>query len=150
MTTETSLQPVLIAGQWRPSEAGSSFRAENPATGEKLPGEYPISRWADCNAALAAAAEAAPAMRAAAPAQIADFIMRYAARIEAQSAAIVEMAHLETGLPRAPRLADVELPRTTGQLRQAAAAILDGAWALPTIDTKLNLRSCLEPIGPVW
>jgi NADP-dependent aldehyde dehydrogenase len=89
-------------------------------------------------------------MRAAAPAQIADFLTRYAARIEAQSAAIVEMAHLETGLPRAPRLAEVELPRTTGQLRQAAAAILDGAWALPTIDTKLNLRSCLEPIGPVW
>jgi alpha-ketoglutaric semialdehyde dehydrogenase len=150
MMTETSLQPVLIAGQWRPADAAGSFHAENPATGDALPDAYPISRWADCDAALAAAAEAAPLMRATAPERIADFLTRYAARIEAQSAAIVEMAHHETGLPRAPRLAEVELPRTTGQLRQAAAAILDGAWALPTIDTKLNLRSCLEPIGPVW
>jgi alpha-ketoglutaric semialdehyde dehydrogenase len=150
MTTPSSLLPVLIAGQWRPAEAGGSFRAENPANGEKLPDEYPISRWADCDATLAAAAEAAPVMRAMPPERIADFLMRYAARIEAQSVALVEMAHLETGLPKSPRLADVELPRTTGQLRQAAAAILDGAWALPTIDTKLNLRSCLEPIGPVW
>ena len=150
MMTETSLQPVLVAGQWRPADAAGSFHAESPATGDALPDAYPISRWADCDAALAAAAEAAPLMRATAPERIADFLTRYAARIEAQSAAIVEMAHHETGLPRAPRLAEVELPRTTGQLRQAAAAILDGAWALPTIDTKLNLRSCLEPIGPVW
>jgi NADP-dependent aldehyde dehydrogenase len=44
----------------------------------------------------------------------------------------------------------VELPRTTGQLRQAAAAVAEGSWALPTIDTKNNLRSCYEAIGPVW
>jgi alpha-ketoglutaric semialdehyde dehydrogenase len=111
--------------------------------------EYPVSTWADCDAALAAAAEAAPVLRAAPPEQIADFLTRFAGRIERQSAAIVEMAHLETGLPKSPRLGEVELPRTTGQLRQAAAAALEGSWALPVIDTKLNLRSCLEPLGPV-
>jgi alpha-ketoglutaric semialdehyde dehydrogenase len=63
---------------------------------------------------------------------------------------LVDMAHRESGLPKAPRLAEVELPRTTGQLRQAAAAAIDGSWALPTIDTKLNIRSMLAPIGPVW
>jgi NADP-dependent aldehyde dehydrogenase len=149
-TSSSSLLPVLIAGQWRAADAGGSFHAENPATGEPLPEQYPISRWSDCDAALAAAAEAAHVLRALDPARIADFLTRYATRIESQSAAIVELAHNETGLPKSPRLAEVELPRTTGQLRQAAAAILDGAWALPTIDTKLNLRSCLEPIGPVW
>ncbi len=57
-----------------------------------------------------------------------------------------------TSKPRcrsSPRLADVELPRTTGQLRQAADAALEGSWALPTIDTKNQIRSCFEPIGPV-
>ena len=44
----------------------------------------------------------------------------------------------------------MELPRTTGQLRQAAAAALEGSWAMPTIDTKLNIRSMLAPLGPVW
>ncbi|HWA99852.1 MAG TPA: aldehyde dehydrogenase (NADP(+)), partial [Pirellulales bacterium] len=58
-------------------------------------------------------------------------------------------AAAETGLARKPRLADVELPRTTGQLRQAAAAAVEGSWALPTIDTKLNIRSRYAPLGPV-
>ena len=57
---------------------------------------------------------------------------------------------LKRRLPGAPRLKDVELPRTTSQLRQAAAAAREGSWALPTIDTKLNIRSCLASIGPVW
>ena len=43
----------------------------------------------------------------------------------------------------------MELPRTTGQLRQAADAALDGSWALPTIDTRNQIRSCFEPLGPV-
>jgi NADP-dependent aldehyde dehydrogenase len=34
-------------------------------------------------------------------------------------------------------------------LRQAAAAALEGSWALPTIDTQLNIRSMLAPLGPV-
>src|ERR1035438_5155307 len=141
--------PILIAGEWRAAKASLTFHAENPATGEKLPGEYPVSGWADCDDALAAAAEASHVLRATTPEQIAKFLTRFAERIEARKNELVEIAQAETGLPKAPRLADVELPRTTGQLRQAAAAVLEGSWALPTIDTKLNIRSVLAPLGPV-
>ena len=41
------------------------------------------------------------------------------------------------------------MPRTTGQLRQAAAAVLEGSWALPTIDSRLNIRSMFAALGPV-
>ena len=41
------------------------------------------------------------------------------------------------------------MPRTTNQLRQAAAAARDGRWALPTIDADANIRSIHGPIGPV-
>ena len=143
-----SYQPVLIAGEWRAAKAGGSFRAENPATGETLPAEFPISTWADCADVLNAATEAAAILRTAPSEQIAKFLMRFAERIEARKAELVETAHAETALPKSPRLADVELPRTTGQLRQAAAA-LEGSWALPAIDTKLNIRSMLAPLGPV-
>ena len=51
------------------------------------------------------------------------------------------MAHLETALPADPRLRSVELPRTTGQLRQAAAACRERTWRHATIDSKLNIRS---------
>src|SRR5262249_20117714 len=105
--------------------------------------------WADCDAALNAAVEAAKTLRAAPPEQIAQFLGGFAKRIEARKSELVETAHLETALPKAPRLGEVELPRTTNQLRQAAAAVLEGSWAQPTIDTKLNIRSLLGPIGPV-
>ena len=144
-----STQPVLIAGQWRPAQASGTFHAENPANGERLSGEYPVSTWADCDTALNAAAEAARILRATTPEQIAKFLTRFAERIEARKSEIVETAHAETALPKSPRLMEVELPRTTGQLRQAAAAALEGSWALPTIDTKLNIRSVLGPLGPV-
>ena len=145
-----AIHPVLIAGEWRKAQSRRSFSSENPALWVTLPGDYPISDWADCDAALAAATAAAAVLRASPHDTIAAFLDAYAGRIEARKAEIVDVAHTETGLPRAPRLADVELPRTTGQLRQAAAAAREGSWALPTIDTKLNIRSLLAAIGPVW
>ncbi len=142
--------PVLIAGKWRDSRATGTFHSVNPTSGEPIPGDYPVSSWADCDDALDAAVGAAGALRSAPPEQLARFLTRFAERIEARRAELVDMAHQESGLPKAPRLADVELPRTTGQLRQAAAATLEGSWSLPTIDTKLNIRSRLGPLGPVW
>ena len=144
-----SIQPILIAGEWRAAKASGTFHADNPATGEKLPDEFPTSVWSDCDDALNAAAEDANVLRAIPSEQIAKFLTRFAEGIEARKIEIVEAAHSETALPKAPRLADVELPRTTNQLRQAAAAALEGSWALPTIDTKLNIRSMLAPLGPV-
>ena len=144
-----STQPILIAGEWRTAKASRTFHADNPATGEKLPEEFPTSVWSDCGDALDAAVEAASILRATPPEQIAKYLTRFADRIEARKTEIVEAAHAETSLPKAPRLADVELPRTMNQLRQAAAAALEGSWTLPTIDAKLNIRSVLGPLGPV-
>ena len=140
---------VLIGGQWRPSKAASTFYAVNPATGERLEGTYPVSSWDDCEAALSAAATAASELRRIPPASIARFLTRFADRLDARRAQLVAQANLETALPSSPRLADVELPRTINQLRQAADAALEGSWALPTIDTKNQIRSCFEPLGPV-
>jgi alpha-ketoglutaric semialdehyde dehydrogenase len=73
----------------------------------------------------------------------------YATRLEANSDSLCKIANAESALPIKPRLADVELPRTAGQLRQAAAAARSGSWANAVIDTKLGIRSCYEAIGPV-
>jgi NADP-dependent aldehyde dehydrogenase len=75
-----------------------------------LPDEFPVSTWADCDATLAAAAEAATTLRTVPPEQIAKFLMRFAEHIEARKSELVEMAPVETALPKAPRLAEVELP----------------------------------------
>jgi alpha-ketoglutaric semialdehyde dehydrogenase len=143
-----AVQPVLIDGVWRAAQASGTFRAENPATREPLADEYPISTWADCDAALAAAVKASVALRTVSPELIAKFLDRFAERIEGRAADLVDLAHQETAYPKSPRLADVELPRTTNQLRQAAAAVREGSWQRATIDTKANIRSRHAAIGP--
>ena len=143
------MEKVLIAGQWRDANASSSFQAANPSTRELLDAQYPVSTWQDCDEALTAAAAAAVALRNVSGVQIAEFLEAYAVDIEANAEAIVEMAHAETAYPKETRLAGGEMPRTTNQLRQAAAAARDGSWALPTIDTATGIRSVYGAIGPV-
>jgi NADP-dependent aldehyde dehydrogenase len=142
-------RPVLIDGRWRPSAGTKTFRAANPATTEPLPDEYPVSSWEEVETAIDAAFEAARQLRGASGDRFAAFLEKYADNIEARAAELVESAHAETALPVSPRLKDAELPRTVNQLRQAAAAAREMSWSAPTIDTKNNIRSAYEPIGPV-
>lgn len=141
-------EPILISGNWTtPADPPSTFKAYNPATGEALAALYPVSPWSDLDEMLNAGSEAAAALAAMSPEAIAGFLEEYADRIEANADGLVRIAHTETAYPEAPRLRDVELPRTVNQLRQAAAAAREGSWSLPTIDAKLNIRSTLEPLG---
>ena len=139
--------PVLLAGQWREAEATGSFQAMDPSTGKPIEGDYPVSSRADLEAAVEAAAGAADALLDFEVGARATFLEAYADRIDANADEIAEMASRETGLPLSPRLRDVELPRTTGQLRQAAAAAREGTWMEATIDTETNIRSRLGPLG---
>jgi alpha-ketoglutaric semialdehyde dehydrogenase len=140
---------ILIDGKWRAADAEGIFHAENPAKGEALPLAFPTSRWSDVDLALTAATKAAAEFRTIDPAKIAAFLEAYAANIEAAAPAIVAAAAEETALPVTPRLKDVELPRTTNQLRQAAAAVREESWRHATLDLEKNIRSCFSPIGPV-
>lgn len=141
--------PVLIAGQWQPSQSSETFQAHNPASGEQLPDEYPVSNWQDCEAALAAAAACQRELAKVPREDIARFLERYAELVDAEKQTICEVAQQETGLPFEPRLAGVELPRTTNQLRLGAQAARDASWRQITIDSKTNIRSWLAPLGPV-
>ncbi len=147
--TATDLRPVLIAGSWRDATSQSSFQATDPNCNATLEAAFPVSDWQDCDAALDAAVAAAAELRRLPAEKIAEFMELYADKIEAAKDALVESAFAETGLARSPRLADVELPRTSNQLRAAAAACRSGNWALPTIDTKAGIRSCYRALGPV-
>lgn len=144
-----SVHQVLIGGAWRKSSGESTFHAVNPQTRMVLEGTYPVSPWSEIEEAVRHAAEAAAEVREWPGERFAAFLDRYVAEIEARQAEIVRVANEETALPVEPRLANVEMPRTLNQLRLAAQAAREGSWALPTIDTKANIRSVLAPIGPV-
>lgn len=145
----TTCQPVLIAGQWRQANLADSFRATDPSQNQAIQRDFPVSTWADIDEALDAATAAAVELRRTPADKIATFLEAYADLIQAHAEELVDAAHQESGLPRSPRLADVELPRTVNQLRLAATAARTGNWAMPVIDTKASIRSCYEPLGPI-
>ncbi len=143
-----SLEPVLIAGQWREARNPSgTFQAINPANKSILPEIYPVSGIEDVDAVLQAGKEAALALRSARPSDIAQFLEACAHNIDVYTNQLVSKANQETALPIEPRLRMVELPRTTGQLRKAAAAAQDLSWCHATIDTETNIRSKYAPLG---
>ncbi|MEX0717128.1 MAG: aldehyde dehydrogenase (NADP(+)) [Planctomycetaceae bacterium] len=144
-----SVRPILIDGEWTPSAAEETFRPANPAARQPLDDEYPVSPRDEVERAIQAAADAFAATAGWPGERFAAFLDAYAARIDARADEIIELAHAETALPVAPRLREVELPRTVNQLRQAASAAREGSWSLPTIDVKNNIRSLHAPIGPV-
>ena len=142
-------QPILIAGQWRQSDAADTFQASNPATREPLADAFPVSNWADLDAALSAAAEAYETSRQLPGEKIAAFLEAYASLIEQNAEHLAAKANEETALPAPTRFVGGEIPRTVNQLQQAAAAARDGGWSMPTIDTGSGLRSKLGPLGVV-
>lgn len=141
-------QRVLIGGVWHQTRAPRGFfSATDPSTGQRFGEEYPVSGWEDTELALESSAAAAFELRSVSPDGLARFFDLYAARIEKGKEELVRTASLETALPQEPRLGSVELPRTTDQLRQAAAACRDRSWCRATIDTKNNIRSKHGPLG---
>lgn len=143
----TAPHPVLIDGHWRNADSTSTFRAFNPETGEALDDLFPTSTAEEVTAAVEAGYVAAQDLLQGSAEQRAVFLEYYADLIEEHCSEIVALAHLETALPEEPRLANVELPRTVDQLRQAAQAVRDRSWCNPVIDTGHNIRSQLEPLG---
>ena len=142
-------EPILVAGHWRPAKATATFLAFDPTTGQAREALWPVSSWADCEAALDAASAAAAELSRLPAKRYATFLERFAERLEARAGEIVAAAHAETGLAVKPRLTDVELPRTLDQLRQAAESAREQSWRMAMIDTTKNIRAACFGSGPV-
>lgn len=143
-----SLHSLLIDGDWQPAENPvDTFQTENPATGETIPETYPVSGFGELEQMLHAGRKAAKTLRSVTPEARAEFLETFATKIEDRADDLVEWAHRETALATAPRLSELELPRTVDQLRQAADAVRDRSWCEATIDTDANIRSRFEPLG---
>lgn len=77
---------VLVAGGWREARLpAGSFRPVDPASGEPLPEEFPISSWPDVEEALQAGAEAADGLLGAGPDRIAGYLEALAAGLEGRA-----------------------------------------------------------------
>ncbi|RRQ49777.1 aldehyde dehydrogenase (NADP(+)) [Maribacter algicola] len=132
------------------------YQAINPATGQKLEGEFKNSTWKDVDQAAKNAATAFQVYRKLDNETKAEFLEEIANEILALGDALLERCHLETALPLG-RLTG-ERGRTMNQLRLFASVVREGSWVDARIDLaqpnreplpKSDIRHMLIPLGPV-
>src|SRR5687767_1649676 len=135
---------------------GKTFRAVDPATNRALDPDFHEASAAEVDATLNASAAAFADFRARSAAERAQLLETIANEIEALGDALLQRAHLESGLPLA-RITG-ERGRTCAQLRLFAQLVRDGSWVDARIDPALpdrqplprpDLRRMLLPLGPV-
>lgn len=136
--------------------SGAVVYAINPATGERLAGEFPKADAQLVEESLTAAEQAFYTYQNIHKDKKALFLNAIAEELAANGEEIVNRAAEESGLPL-PRLQG-ELGRTTGQLRLFADLLSEGSWLDAVIDTAMpersplprpDIRKMLVPIGPV-
>jgi NADP-dependent aldehyde dehydrogenase len=151
-----TLQGLSIIGAERGKPNGKATPATNPVTGAPLEPGYYWATTAEVDLAARLASEAFAEYRTWPARKRAALLRAIADQFEAQAAAVIERALLETALPQA-RLQG-ETQRTCGQLR-LFASLLEASWWLDArIDhadpnrkplPKPDVRSMLLPLGPV-
>jgi alpha-ketoglutaric semialdehyde dehydrogenase len=136
--------------------SNATFRATNPATGEMLDPEFIEAGEDEVDVALRAAEAAFPAFARSVPHERAALLRAIADELLELGAALLERAHMETGIPIV-RL-EMERTRTTNQLRLFADLLEEGSWVEARIDSadstrtpmpRPDIRRMLVPLGPV-
>ena len=144
-----------IVGFGSATNAGASFRATNPRTGESTPPDFFSAGADEVNRAASLAHEAFATYSQISGREKGKFLRTIAAKIDGAVDELVERAEQETALPK-PRLQG-ETARTCGQLRLFAQVVEEGSWVMARIDRadatskppKPDLRSMLHALGPV-
>ncbi len=146
----------MIIGQELVKGSKKAIYGINPVTGKNLEPAYLGGGAEEVERACALAEQAFDVYREVDLEDRAKFLEQIAANLAANSAAIVERAGLESGLPKG-RL-DGELGRTMNQLKLFAEEVRAGRWLGVKIDTAMPERTPLPrsdirlrhiPLGPV-
>jgi NADP-dependent aldehyde dehydrogenase len=121
-----------------------------------LPGEFSVATEKEIEEAVAKATTAFEIYRRTSFTERAEFLDTIGDEIIQLGDALIERAHLESGLPEA-RITG-ERGRTVGQLKLFASLLREGSFVQAIIDTALperkplprpDLRRMMHPIGPV-
>lgn len=150
------LQGLSIIGQSRGANAGNSWQAQNPASGEAIEPAYHAANREELDRAVELAGQAFTSYGKSSGEERAVFLRAIADEIDAVEEEIVPRMMAETALPEGRCRG--EKGRTVGQLRMFADLVADGSWVDARIDLaqpdreplpKPDLRSMRCPLGPV-
>jgi 2,5-dioxopentanoate dehydrogenase len=139
----------------RSGHGAQKFKAQNPATGDMLEGEFPEAASSEIDEAVELAAKAFSSYGKKTGVEKSKFLETIAHAIMDIGDTLIDRCMQETGLPLA-RLQG-ERARTVNQLKLFAAYLATGSWLDARIDhadagrtpPKPDLRSMQRPLGPV-
>jgi succinate-semialdehyde dehydrogenase/glutarate-semialdehyde dehydrogenase len=137
---------LLLAGEWRPAEAGRTLGVEDPATGEAICRVADASA-ADCREALAAAVVAQPRWARTAPRERAHVLRRGAEGLRAESDRLAIVMTLESGKPLTEAREEVAFAAEYLEWNADAATGISGRLdAHPEGGCRFEVRR--SPVGP--
>jgi 2,5-dioxopentanoate dehydrogenase len=154
--TESRLAGFSLIGGKSVEARGAGLNGINPANNLRLEPLFFSATSENIDLAASLAKAAFPIFANQSGHARARLLRAVGENLAAEGPAIIDRAHLETGLPL-PRLQG-ELGRTIGQLKMFAEVLEEGSWVDARIDEadpsrkpapRPDIRSMLRPVGPV-
>src|SRR5918997_142689 len=138
----------FIGGEWVPADSGEVYEITNPANPSEVLGTTPKSGKAEAERAIEAAAQAAPAWKAALPAERGEILSRAADIIESQADELAELMAREVGKPMGESRAEVARAAAIFRYYGSEGWRLDGIMP-PSARPGVSISSAREPLGVV-
>src|ERR687893_716922 len=138
----------FIGGEWVPADSGEVYEITNPANPSEVLGTTPKSGKAEAERAIEAAAQAAPAWKAALPAERGAILSRAADIIESQTEELAELMARKVGKPMGESRAEVARAAAIFRYYGSEGWRLDGIKP-PSARPGVSISSVREPVGVV-
>ncbi len=138
----------FIGGQWTPAASGERYTIYNPARPREALAEFPRSSAADVEAAVSAAAAAAPAWSAMPAPQRATYLLRVADLLEGAKQDLGRIITLEMGKALPEAVGEVGRAAVEARFAAGEASRLDGC-TFPSERPGITCMTRLEPLGVV-
>ena len=145
-----------IIGSELSSSGARTYRGYDPRRAEPTPVEFDEADASEIDRAARLASEAVPLLQCLSAEQVAAFLLSICDEIVQLGDTLIEKADEESALGL-ERLRG-ERDRTTNQVKLFANIVREGSWVEARIDTpqpdrkpipKPDLRTCLQPLGPI-
>ncbi|MGQ9635286.1 MAG: aldehyde dehydrogenase family protein [Bryobacteraceae bacterium] len=138
----------FIAGRWQVPESGAWYTTFNPGRPQEALGEFPASSAADVDAAIAAAAQAAPGWARTPGPQRGTLLLRFAQLLEESKQELGRILTREMGKPLCEAVGEVGRAAAEARFAAGEASRLDG-HTFVSERPGLHCSTVLEAIGVV-
>ena len=147
-TEEGQIFENFIAGEWRSSTSGETFKSTNPANTQEIVGRFQKSTLDDLNAAVAAAKQAQPAWAAIPAPQRGEILLRTALILQERQEELATLMTREMGKVLKETRGDVQTAIDVAKFIASEGRRAQGETLPSALPDKFNM-TMRQPMGVV-